>query len=91
MVQTVNTGTTSVSGYSGLFPPSYQVLTNAMYGYPSSGGDAAMRRRGVRYVVVATHWLRGDPRRRAWMNTRHRRVYDDGDTAIFALRYLRAR
>jgi hypothetical protein len=90
MVQTVNTGTTSISGYSGLFPPSYQVVTNAMYGYPSSRGDAALRARGVHYVVVATRWLAGDPRRRAWMTTRHRRVYDDGDTAIFALRYLMA-
>ena len=86
MVQAVDTKTTTVSGYSGLFPPTYEQLSNAMYGYPTNRGDAAMRALGVHYVVVSTRWLRGDPRRRAWMITRHRQLYDDGDTAIFALR-----
>jgi hypothetical protein len=85
MVQTVDSGLTTVSGYSGLFPEPYERLSSAMYGYPTSRGDAAMRTSGVRYVVVSTRWLRGDPRRMAWMTTRHRRLYDDGDTAIFAL------
>ena len=67
MVQAVDTDTTSVSGYSGLFPDTYEQLTNAMYGYPKTRGDAAMRALGVHYVVVSTRWLRGDPRRRAWM------------------------
>ncbi len=86
MVQAVDTGLTAVNGYSGLFPDKYEVLANAMYGYPTSRGDAAMRAYGVRYVVVSTRWLRGDPRRRAWLTTRHRRLYDDGETAVFALR-----
>ena len=61
MVQTVDTRRPASVATPGCSRDSYEELTNAMYGYPSSRGDAAMRARGVRYVVVATRWLRGDP------------------------------
>ena len=74
MVQAVDTRLTTVNGYSGLFPDQYEFLANVMYGYPNERGDAALRRYGVRYLVVSTDWMRRDPRRPRWLAARHRKL-----------------
>lgn len=86
MVQVVDKDLTTVNGYSGLFPDRYELLSNAMYGYPSARGDAALRAFRVQYLVASTAWLRRDPNRLRLLVTRHRRIYDDGATAIFEAR-----
>ena len=86
MVQAVDTRLTTVNGYSGLFPDPYEFLANAMYGYPNERGDAALRRYGVRYLVVSTDWMRRDPRRPRWLAARHRKLYEDGGTVIYEFR-----
>jgi hypothetical protein len=86
MVQSVDKDLTTVNGYSGQFPDKYEFLSNAMYGYPTARGDAALRGFRVGYLVASTAWLKRDPIRLRWLVTRHRRIYDDGATAIFELR-----
>ena len=91
MVQAVDTRLTTVNGYSGLFPDRYEFLANVMYGYPNERGDAALRRYGVRYLVVSTDWMSRDPRRPRWLATRHRKLYEDGGTVIYEFSVRRAK
>jgi len=89
MVQLVDTGVTIVNGYSGRFPEPYERLTNAMYSYPSERADALLRDYGVQYLVVSTGWTDRDPKRARWLATRHKELYDDGETTIVQLLWPR--
>jgi hypothetical protein len=48
---------TTVNGYSGLFPPQSDALTEAMAGFPDDASIAALHDRGVRWIAATRDWL----------------------------------
>ena len=55
---------TLLNGYSGFFPPSYQQLRVAMWGFPDARSLALLRGRGARYAVIHGELLAIDEYRR---------------------------
>ncbi len=69
MLQGLDHGHPLVNGYSGLFPADYERLEAAMQTFPDADGLAALRARGVGWVVVDRRALAPD--RRAELDRAH--------------------
>jgi hypothetical protein len=86
MLQVLDAGATTVNGYSGLWPPSYDELEVPAREYPSEVADALLADAGVRYVVADAGWLADQPEAEEWLDDRHERVFSGPDHSVFALR-----
>ncbi len=76
-----------VNGYSGLFPPSYEDLEQAMRSFPSVTSVQHLRDAGVTFVVVERSWLTPDAQ--GWMRDWSAElvpVFEGHDHVIYELR-----
>jgi hypothetical protein len=79
-------GTTTVNGYSGLFPDTYDVLEqNARY-YPNEDTDRLFDEMGVTTVVARNRWLDDFPEADAGLKIHYRRAYTGPDSTVFERR-----
>jgi hypothetical protein len=71
-----------VNGYSGFFPTQYFALRDVMQGFPDRGLDA-LRRREVRWVVVARPWLSRERRDGLTSVRGMTRAYSDDRVVVY--------
>ena len=70
-----------VNGYSGFFPDSYQTLSDEVAKFPDGGALRALRRAGVRWIVIDDGWLDVDRQGRVDATpVLVRRFHGDGKT-----------
>ncbi len=62
MVESLEHGRPIVNGYSGLRPPFYPALVDAMHGFPTADALWTLKDLDVRYVVAPTHVENADAR-----------------------------
>ena len=85
MARGANTGDTTVNGYSGLFPASYDTLEVALREYPDDVADALVAQYGVDVLVVDRDWLAGNPAAESSLDAGYREVHQGPDTVLYYL------
>jgi hypothetical protein len=83
MLQLLDVGDPTPNGYSGLFPPTYDVLEEAMRLYPNDQADNLLHVAGVRYLVASDTWLAHDPTRRPWLEARYTLAFTGHDVTVY--------
>jgi len=83
MLAVLDTGDTTVNGYSGLFPASYDTLEVAMRDYPSDTADALLAQYGVDVIVVDRGWLAANPAAESSLDAGSREVHEGPETALY--------
>jgi hypothetical protein len=86
MLDVLDSGGTTVNGYSGLFPATYDELETAARDYPDDETDALLRRFGVTTVVAERDWLDVHPAAGDALADGYDRVFTGDDTAVYARR-----
>lgn len=86
MLSVLDAGSTTVNGYSGMFPSSYDQLEIAARLYPSDEADDLFREHGVRYVVAEDGWLAADGFRERWLAERYERVVEGDGATLYVTR-----
>jgi hypothetical protein len=79
-------GATTVNGYSGLFPASYDELEEAARAYPNDETDELFRRYGVTTVVADRAWLAENPAAGDALEDDYRSVFTGPRTAVYERR-----
>jgi hypothetical protein len=83
MLQALDIGVTTVNGYSGFFPQTYDDLENAARTYPNDATDALLRQYGVSFIVVDKDWI--DPTIQPWLDGRYQRMFSGDDTIVYEI------
>ena len=83
MLAVLDTGDTTVNGYSGLFPASYDTLEIAMRDYPDDRADALLAQHGVDALVVERDWLADNPAAKSSLDAGYREVHQGPDTVLY--------
>jgi hypothetical protein len=83
MLAVLDTGDTTVNGYSGLFPASYDTLEIAMREYPDDRADALLAQYGVDALVVDRDWLADNPAAESSLDAGYRQVHQGPDTVLY--------
>ena len=86
MLGVLDAGGTTVNGYSGLFPETYDVLEQDARSYPNEETDRLLDHEGVTTVVARNRWLRDVPDADAGLKIRYRRAFTGPDTTVFQRR-----
>ncbi len=86
MLAVLDTGGTTVNGYSGLFPTTYDVLEEDARAYPNDETNALLRRYRVTAVVATNRWLDATPGAADALAEDFRPVFRGDDTTVFARR-----
>ncbi|HET6951696.1 MAG TPA: hypothetical protein VFI47_15040 [Acidimicrobiales bacterium] len=86
MLGVLDTEATTVNGYSGFFPASYDSLEGALRGYPNEDAESLLRRYGVTRLVVDQDWLAGNPGAAAAIDGRYRPVFTGDEVTVYARR-----
>jgi hypothetical protein len=79
-------GTTTVNGYSGLFPDTYDVLEQNARFYPNEDTDRLFDEMGLTTVVARNGWLDDFPEADAGLKIHYRRAYTGPDSTVFERR-----
>ncbi len=79
-------GATTVNGYSGLFPATYDELEEAARAYPNDETDALFRRYGVTTVVADRDWLAEHPAAGDALADDYRRAFTGPQTVVYERR-----
>lgn len=83
MLAVLDTGDTTVNGYSGLFPAGYDTLEIAMRDYPDDRADALLAQYGVDALVVDRDWLADNPAAESSLDAGYRQVHQGPDTVLY--------
>jgi hypothetical protein len=83
MLQVLDAGVTTVNGYSGLWPPSYDRLEAAAREVPNDELDALLREHGVTIVVVEAGPLASRPDVEAWLDERYVEAFRGPDSVAY--------
>ncbi len=79
-------GATTVNGYSGLFPATYDALEDAARAYPNDETDALFRRYGVTTVVADRDWLAEHPAAGDALDADYRTTFTGPQTVVYERR-----
>jgi hypothetical protein len=85
MLAVLDTGVTTVNGYSGLWPEAYERLEAELVNYPAVGADALLREMGVTVVVVDRPWLDERPDVEAWLGDRYVAAFTGPDHVAYTV------
>jgi hypothetical protein len=83
MLAVLDTGETTVNGYSGLFPATYDELEIAMREYPDDRADALVAQSGVDALVVDRDWLADNPAAESSLDAGYRQVHLGPETVVY--------
>ena len=83
MLAVLDTADTTVNGYSGLFPASYDELEIAMREYPDDQADALVAQYGVDALVVDRDWLADNPAAASSLDAGYRQVHQGPETVLY--------
>jgi hypothetical protein len=83
MLAVLDTGDTTVNGYSGLFPAGYDTLEVAVREYPDDLADALLAHYGVDVLVVDRGWLADNPAAESSLDAGYREVHQGPDTVLY--------
>jgi hypothetical protein len=79
-------GSTTVNGYSGLFPATYDELEEAARAYPNAATDELFESYGVTDVVADRDWLAENPDAGDALAVAYRRVHTGPQTVVYERR-----
>ncbi len=83
MLAVLDTGDTTVNGYSGLFPADYDTLELAMREYPDDAADALVAQYGVDALVVDRDWLADNPAAASSLDAGYRELHEGPETVVY--------
>ena len=78
-------GVTTVNGYSGLWPDSYEDLENAAVNYPTEEADFLFREDGVTLLVADADWLAERQDVVTWLSDRYVEEYEGPDSVVYSM------
>jgi hypothetical protein len=78
-------GVTTIDGYSGLWPQTYEDWQAAAINYPTDQADALLRTYGVTLIVVDADWLADRPDVVSWLGDRYVEQFTGPDHVVYAV------
>lgn len=86
MLGVLDSGGTTVNGYSGLFPQTYDELEEVARGYPNEDTNELFRRYGVTAVVADRTWLGDDELTPEFLDEDYRAAFGGDDAVVYVRR-----
>jgi hypothetical protein len=86
MLGVLDSGGTTVNGYSGLFPETYDELEEVARSYPNEDTNELFRRYGVTTVVADRDWLGDDELTAAFLDEDYREAFTGSDAVVYVRR-----
>jgi hypothetical protein len=83
MLAVLDTGDTTVNGYSGLFPATYDELEVAAREYPDDRADTLLAQYGVDALVVDRDWLDENAAAASSLDAGYRLLHEGPETVIY--------
>jgi hypothetical protein len=76
---------TTINGYSGLWPPTYDDWEAAAINYPNAETDILVREYGVDLVVVDARWLADRPDVAQWLDYSYVEEFAGPDDVVYSV------